>query len=277
MKYLNVLIAYPYWDKRQAEVFKRFEGPVRFVLDSGAFTSWKSGKQITLDEYCRFIETLPIKPWRYFMLDVIGDPEATLRNYETMLKRGFDPIPVFTRGEDPSVLEHYYENSEVVGLGGLVYTSGNIGYLKGIMEKVGKRKAHWLGFTRMEFLNALRPYMCDSSTWEAGARFGTLQMYMGNGKFARVSRTDFNKKPSEAIMRRISELGHDPYKFAKEENWRGGGSMLRKLCASSGVAQSLDVEKHLGTKFFLALCSTLALELVVDAYNYQTRGARNVA
>lgn len=74
---LNFLVAYPYCKPDVFEVLKNQTLPYRFLLDSGAFTAHNAGKVITLDDYCRFIEAMPIKPWRYFQLDVVGDPEKT--------------------------------------------------------------------------------------------------------------------------------------------------------------------------------------------------------
>ena len=76
---LNFLVAYPYCKPDVFEVLKNQTLPYRFLLDSGAFTAHNAGKVITLDDYCRFIEAMPIKPWRYFQLDVVGDPDKTAR------------------------------------------------------------------------------------------------------------------------------------------------------------------------------------------------------
>jgi len=245
---------------------------VRFVLDSGAFTSWRSGKEIHLDDYCKFIEGLRITPWRYFTLDVIGNPEATMKNYQRMIDRGFSPVPIFTRGEDPSILEEYYKTSDVVGVGGLVGTSGNKGFVKGVMEIIGSRRVHWLGFTNMNFLKHFKPYMCDSSSWESAARYGQMRLYMGRGKFRAIGKSSFVNKPDPEILERIHELGVDPYKLAKEENWQGGRSTSRELAALSGVRLSMDVEKNLGTKFFLATAAICGAELVTEAYELFTKG-----
>jgi len=140
---LNLLVAFPYMKPEVVEQIRKLRH-ARILVDSGAFTAWKAGKSVDLDEYCRFIEALGDLPWRYFMLDVVGDPAATMKNYEIMLNRGFNPIPIFTRGEDPSVLEDYYKTSDVVGVGGLVGTRGNRGFVKGIMEKeVSERCIGW--------------------------------------------------------------------------------------------------------------------------------------
>ena len=239
---------------------------LRFVLDSGAFTAWKAGKSISLDDYCRFIESAPVTPWRYFTLDVIGDPAGTLSNYQKMLDRGFKPVPIFTRGEDISVLDEYYKTSDVVGIGGLVGTNGNRGFVRGIMRHVGQRLVHWLGFTDLDFLKVFSPYMCDSSTWESGARYGVLRLYMGQGRFRAIKKADFQNRPQHAILERIRQLGVDPYRLASLNEWHGGSSASRTLCARSSVALSVDVEKIIGTKQFLACTTGKAVSLIAQAF-----------
>lgn len=73
----NVLVAFPYWQDEIARLMQAHPDTFRLLIDSGAFTAWKAGKSIALDDYCRFLEALPAAPWRYFTLDVIGNPDAT--------------------------------------------------------------------------------------------------------------------------------------------------------------------------------------------------------
>lgn len=266
----NLLIAYPYLSKGGDAMIRTVKRArkYRLLVDSGAFTAWKAGSEIKLDDYCRFIENLPIKPWRYFTLDVIGDPDGTIKNYETMLARGFNPVPIFTRGESLSALDHFYKTSDVVGIGGLVGTYKNRGFVRGIMRHIGKRKCHWLGFTQIEFLKTFKPYMCDSSTWECGARFGAMKLYMGRGQFKRISKQGFIKEPEAVVMHRIRQLGIDPYRLQNKPEWHGGGNALRTLCSRNGVALSVDIEKNLGTKVFNALTTVQSCGLLVDSFNY---------
>ena len=266
---LNILVAYPYMSKSTISFLKGNSDNIRFLLDSGAFTAWKAGKPIKLDDYCAFLENLPFKPWRYFTLDVIGDPEGSFKNYETMLHRGFKPLPIFTRGEDFSMLDEYYKTSDVVGIGGLVGTRGNKGFVKGIMKHIGNRKAHWLGFTNKNFVAYYKPYMCDSSSWEGGARYGTFDLYCRNGKYIRLKRTDFKNAPSSEAIKTIKSYGYDPYLFAKEQSWRGGDSVNRRINAHSAVRASLDIERQLGTKQFLACATDMAVECCYDAFKYE--------
>lgn len=271
---LNLLVAFPYVNPGILRLLVQNKERVRFLLDSGAFTAWKSGKPIKLDDYCRFIESLPVKPWRYFVLDVIGDAHGTLKNYETMLKRGFKPVPIFTRGEDPSVLEDYYKTSDVVGVGGLVGTSGNTGFVNGIMKKIGSRRCHWLGFTRFNFMKHYRPYMCDSSSWESGARFATFHLYMGGGRTKAVKKSQFASRPPDELVRAIASYGYNARDLAKGENWRGGYSTNRCLNGASAVRMSLDVQKNLGTLFFSAATTEHAVKILFDGHHFEMKGKR---
>lgn len=260
---LNLLVAYPYM-QGQHQVLQENADILRLLVDSGAFTAWKAGKEIELDDYCRFIETLPVKPWRYFTLDVVGDPHGTLRNYETLLKRGFKPVPIFTRGEDPSVLEDYYKTSDVVGIGGLVGTQGNRGFVRGIMRHVGDRKVHWLGFTVFDFVKHYRPYMCDSSSWTSGSRFGTFDLYMGRGRMIKVTKAKMAEKPSQQILDRVRYYGLDPAGLGIKDNWHGGRTYNRILGGYSHVHLSHEIGLNLGTKQFLASTTALETSILFD-------------
>lgn len=270
MNKLNVLVAYPYCKPGLLEVLQRFPADqLRLILDSGAFTAWNSGAPIQLDDYCKFLESLPLKPWRYFALDVIGDPDNTMKNFNKMVERGFCPVPIYTPGEDTSAIEHFYKFSDVVAFGGINGFRGHKlkGYVNGVMKIANGRKVHLLGFTNFRFLKAYRPYMCDSSTWEMGARFARLTMYMGQGKVIILHKSDFKNKPSKELLNRIKFYGLDPYELAKNANWGGGLSINRTLCARTNVALSVDIERNLGTKMFLALTTNMAFNLLAQSFD----------
>lgn len=268
---LNLLVAYPYMSAQVIKALTQNQEKIRFALDSGAFTAWKLGKPVNLDDYCRFIEQLPFKPWRYFTLDVIGDPHASMQNYETMLKRGFSPIPIFTRGEDPSVLDDYYKTSDVVGVGGLVGTQKNKAFVNGIMQHIKNRKVHWLGFTNMDYIKHYRPYMCDSSSWESGARYATVRLYMGKGKFETLKKQTFKTKPNEKIVSRIKQLKIDPYSLKDTKNWNGGPSASRNLGAASAVSLSVDLQKSLGVKMFNAAAALEGIQMLITHFCKQEK------
>lgn len=262
-KKLNILIAFPYMQQNVATL-SGSQDVIRFVLDSGAFTAWKAKKEIDLDEYCRFIESLPFKPWRYFTLDVIGDPHRTIKNYETMLKRGFKPIPIFTRGESISVLEDYYKTSDVVGIGGLVGTPNNKGFVKGIMRHVKDRRVHWLGFTSVPFVKYYRPYMCDSSSWSSAIRYGQIKFYIGGGKSIII-----NKKNvfSSGIKNILESYNMDILSAFKKDAWRNKpNSFINNCSINSAIRISNDFQKEFETYCFNALATKDQIIQFVDEY-----------
>ncbi len=95
----------------------------RFFLDSGAFTVSQKGITIDIEEYIAFI-----KRWRklidvYAALDVVGDGEASYRNWKAMLRAGLDPLPVFHDGEPRWILEKYAQVTNYIGLGAVAFKS----------------------------------------------------------------------------------------------------------------------------------------------------------
>lgn len=250
---LNVLVAFPYFSAKVIAALTPHVEQIRLLVDSGAFTAWKSGKPIEIDDYCKFLETLPIRPWRYFTLDVIGDPEGTQRNYELMLRRGFTPVPIFTRGEDPAHLGKLYETSDVVGIGGLVGTFGNKGFVNGIMRHVAGRRVHLLGFQNAKMIAAHRPYMIDGSTWIGGGMYGLLKVYDGGTRMISLNRQQLGDPKRRArAFERLASMGFDPFELRRDVSWHGGQSLTRRIGAASYIRFSLAAQRALGTLMFMA-------------------------
>jgi hypothetical protein len=268
---LNILVAYPYMKPPVIEILKNNQDNIRFLLDSGAFTAWKSGKPIGIDDYCKFLEQLPFKPWRYFTLDKIGDAEGSFKNYEIMLKRGFTPIPVFTRGEDVKMIDEYYKTSDVLGIGGLVGIQGNKGFVKGIMSQIGDRKVHWLGFNPKEFIHYYKPYTCDSSSWSAAVRYAACKVYFKNGKWIQLGKKDFITRPSSEILQIITEYGFDPKRLANKGQWKNSGTgkyALELLTCRSWSKYQIDLRNKLGVEFFLACTTEWQIRSMIEANQY---------
>jgi len=265
----NLLIAYPYLKVgKMVDRFRRLsqDPQVRIYIDSGAFTAWRGGKQILIDDYCRFLDGLGFQPHGYFTLDKIGDPHGSMENYQTFLRRGYKPIPIFTRGEDPSVLDDYFKTSEIVGIGGLVKTKGNFGFVKGIQRHVKGRKVHWLGFTSPGFIATYKPYSVDSASWASSAISAAINLYLGRGEFQRLLKEDFMKKPDERIISRIRHYGLDPMELRTERGWNHAYSVSRKLAMISQLNYAIDFERKYGTKIFTVISGA------EDQVNYATDG-----
>lgn len=267
---INILISVPYISASSLEALSRHRKHIRLLIDSGAFTNWKQGKEVSVDEYMRFLDNFPLEPWGYFVLDKVGDPEGTWKNYEKMINSGYKPIPIFTRGAPIEHLERYYEHSDLVGIGGLVQTRGNKGYLKYFMEVVGSRKIHWLGFTRPEFLHQYRPYSADSSSWSAAIQYGFVWCYMGGGVWEKYHKyMGRERPPTRRMWKQIRSYGLDPKRLQYDDEWRnmgGGKSMIKLVGIASHARYMMDVEQRFGTKLFAAIGEPNDADEFVNAY-----------
>jgi hypothetical protein len=174
---------------------------VKIFLDSGAYSAYTKGATIKLDDYCDFIRehediTRTEDGVRMVsVLDVIGDPVATLRNQERMEDElGFSPIPCFHFGEPTSYLEQYIEKYEYVALGGMADKVPEqldpwlkevlFGHILGDDGKL-RCRAHGFGLMSVPLLRKYRGYFAsvDSTTWLQWARFGTIYL-PGYGRVA---------------------------------------------------------------------------------------------
>lgn len=249
----------------------RHASKINFLLDSGAFTAWNAGKVVTLDNYCSFLDSLPITPWRYFMLDVIGDPDATMRNYNAMLDRGYKPVPVFTPSQSFDDIETYYRTTDLIGCGGLTTKYGKDGllYLQKVMQHVQGRNIHLLGYTKPDYVKYFRPYSCDSSSWSRAQRYGLCDLYIGNGKYIGFTRRQAHKRPSDQILHAIKRLGFSLNDFTSEANWRDTSRGIARIAsARSWMKYAMDTQRAIDTRIFFAVGSPDDLDLLVEQWEY---------
>jgi len=242
---LNILVAFPYFSQGIYRFLSEKDpSTFRLIVDSGAFTAWNTGREIRLDDYMKFLKSIP-SHWDYkaVQLDVFGNPDGTYENYHRMLDAGFEDImPVFTRGDSLERLEEFYSHTDYIMFGGIVIGGENRNYVKWFCEVNKGRDAHWLGFVNVPFIKHYRPKSVDSST-----------LY-------------------NFTMKEIALL-------AKQDSWEGGASPLRGgssrglaafMTVTSHVRRAMDVEKNLGTRIYLALCGEPQVQNVYDAMNLLT-------
>ena len=251
--------------------------PLDLLVDSGAFTAWKAGKSVKLDDYKKQISDLPFKPWNYFTLDVVGNPKATKQNFASLIKSGFRPIPVFTRGEGLGEIEYYYQHSDILGLGGLVGTAGAEGFVRAVMGKIGSRKVHWLGFTNLDFLSYYRPFSIDSSSISSGYRYGFIQLYVGKGRWRQLTREHFMQRPDTETMNLFKLYEEDPRAFAFKSEWKNAGQInaFRRLPFKCYVRYMQDIKINFGTKMFIVFGAGASEDgrLAIDCFKWWKNSA----
>ena len=264
---LNILMSRPYIGNDLFELFLENKDTMRLLIDSGAFTNWKKGKESSVDEYMTFLSDLPVQPWNYFTLDKIGDSEVTRQNHQKMIGQGFKPIPIFTRGTDLDELDELYDTSDLVGVGVGVGSNNYKGYLQHVIENNDDRPLHWLGVTNPQMVGMFKPFSCDSSSWESGGRYGSINIYLGRGSFKTYKRLDAIKKaPEPKVWKSIRTYGFNPKDLQFEENWHGGHSIARTLGCQSWVRYLIDVKQRFNTELFMACTTKYGVKLCIDAY-----------
>ena len=267
---LNVLVAYPYMKTALIKALIESNDKINFLLDCGAFTAWKSGKPIALDNYCKFLDNLPIEPWRYFALDVVGNPVETMKNYNIMLNRGYKPLPVFTPNQDYKDIDEYYKTTDLIGVGGLTdkYGSKGLIHLNKVFAHTKGRAVHLLGYTKPSFIKLFKPYSCDSSSWVRAQKYGLCDIYIGNGEYVQLSRRQAFNKPSSIIIDAIHKLGFHVSDFAKESNWRKGTNIASSMSARTWIKYMIDAEKNINTKVFLSVGDVQNLNRALLEWDY---------
>jgi hypothetical protein len=283
---LNVLVAYPYFTKAIEDVIKsQNREKYRLIVDSGAFTAWNTGRTINLDDYCRFLDSISyLQPFYAVQLDVFGNKKQTKKNYEIMRSRGYHVMPVFTRGEDKGQLESLYEDTDYIMFGGVTVGRGNKEYVKWFVENNKNRKAHWLGFVNMPFIKRYKPESVDSSSVTSCAQYGNFSLYKGGGMLTTVKKSEFIKKPCVEMQSMFSRVGIKPSEIkilSYAQSWvgqrifedfsiehkdkRGAANFISQL---SHILRSVQVEKKLGTKIYIAVATPIALKCIFKGYEF---------
>jgi hypothetical protein len=151
-------------------------------MDSGAFSAYTQKTTVDINKYIEFLHTNKHKLDVYCCLDVIGDAEATWKNFDIMKKAGLDPLPVFHVGEDFKYLHKCLEY-EYFCLGGMATTilkNNRAAFLDKcfsiICDKEGypKSKVHGLGMTDFELMLRYPFYSVDSTSWRIYAANGLV-------------------------------------------------------------------------------------------------------
>ena len=255
---IPILISYAYWNKGIELALTKWKGYYHLIIDSGAFTAFKQGKEISLEDYCNFCKNPPVPIERYFTLDKIGDPEVTKINFQKMIDFGLNPIPIFTRGGNEKDIDAFFQKSDLIGIGGIAGGVANIGgkqknYLKFIMDIVGKRKVHWLGQAAENLMAFYKPYSVDSSNWSYGFRYGYTPVFY-QGKMRYYYKRDIVSNKQDC-RKKIRALGFDWEKCLQEDQWKQGDTILNDLSVKSYLEYSEFIESKLKTIYFLSMNS----------------------
>lgn len=157
-----------------------------WVLDSGAFSAWASGRAIDLNDYivmCKDLIARDPSLTEVFSLDVIGDWKASLVNADLMWKAGVPAIPTFHINEPDHVLKSMAAQFPKIALGGVakVRTQLRLRWAEQCFARVWPKKVHGFGFGDERSPMCLPFHSVDATSWaQQPQRFGLYKMW-GDG------------------------------------------------------------------------------------------------
>jgi len=152
-------------------------------LDSGAYSAMTQNAEINIDNYINYIKKTKKSLYVYANLDVIGNAEASYKNWEYMKSKGVDPLPVFHVGSPVEFLKKYIEKSDYIAIGGVAGTGQTIQVQRDYLDRLWSRylvdsegypkvKVHAFGITSIVLLPRYPWFSADSTSWIQTARFG---------------------------------------------------------------------------------------------------------
>ena len=187
IKGIYALESFYYADKRIEKYIPLMKD---FLLDSGAFTFFSSGKTVNweeyVDKYADFINRNNVK--HFFELDIdklIGYENVLKLRKRLELETGKQCIPVWHKPRGKEEFLKMCDEYKYVALGGIAskeISTQQYSVFPYLINEAHKRgaKIHGLGFTSLNGIQKYKFDTVDSTSWLSGDRFGCL--YKFNGK-----------------------------------------------------------------------------------------------
>ena len=270
--HFNLLASYAYLGKNAAFCDQFFSmhrsGYANVMIDSGAFTVRNAKEKrdwLTLDTYCDFLGQYGDMCEKYIMLDVIGDDEASKRNYEEMVRRGLAPMFVLTMlDRDFSFVRDSMEVNRHCCVAGGVSTKGPwlIKRFQDTMKATsGKAKIHALGYVTFPNLFRAPIVSGDSSSWVQQAQmYGQLTAFTDKGLKQQTYKEVWGgKKLIPEIKNFLNELGVTPAQFVQKKYHRGTCSIGSLMSLVSYIKYQKYSQKQ-NRQLFLAVSSKTNLD-----------------
>lgn len=160
---------------------------IELMADSGAFSAWKRGIELTVEGYMQWLDDNNIT--QYFNMDVVGNPKASEVNLRRMEKSGYNPIPVFHYGSPWSALDNLVGKYPLVGIGGTVGQpySRKVAFFQELFSRYPDGKFHGLGFANRKLLEQF-PFESSDSVWWL-YKFRKNQTRLSDGDCRKVEQT----------------------------------------------------------------------------------------
>lgn len=173
----SLLVSYAYLKEKHIPLLG--QGFYEWVLDSGAYSALGAGKVIRNEDFIQFALNAQKRDPRLkhiFALDVIGNPEASLKNALEAKAAGLNVIPCWHAGEPLEFAQEMAKQFDKLALGGLVArlennraqlfdTKVKVHHAMNFFKAVWPKWVHGFGCTAEELMEQLPFASVDSTTW----------------------------------------------------------------------------------------------------------------
>ncbi len=191
----------PTFDMRESAEFG-----LDLFLDSGAFTAFSKGVEISVEQYAEFVKEYGDMFTVCSSLDAIGSGDESARgsweNFQALQGLDANVWPVWHVREPDSWLEQYIEEGwEFIFIGGMVPETTKWlkerldGLFYGILtdeEGLPCAKYHGFGLTDQLLMFRYPWYSVDSTSWLMTGVFGSV-VFPGDGRLIKVTFSDQSK------------------------------------------------------------------------------------
>lgn len=217
----NILQSYYYCNEFTEKVI--IPSCKNFMLDSGAFTFFSSGKKVDwnkyIEEYADFINRNDVKLFFELDIDVLIGYENVLKlrkRLEQLTNKKCIPVWHKSRGLDEFI--KMCKEYDYVAIGGIVskeITQKDYKYFPKFINIAHENgaKIHGLGFTNLEGLTKYHFDSVDSTSWVSGNRFGSI--YKFNGK----TMVKYSKKEGQRLADSRKVAVHNFMEWVKFANY----------------------------------------------------------
>lgn len=182
---LGRLLSYAEIGRASRQIEALTEAGIPVVWDSGAFSVFTGRAEISVEDHTRWVlanqDSHPHD--RYLALDVIGDPGATLANYQHAVEEGARVEPTIHFGTPIEAVEGLL-NVRVpdwINVGGLVGQRDDrqsAAMLAAVRRAIPPSvKVHALGCTRTSVASLVPFEGCDSSTWLTWGQYHQISLW----------------------------------------------------------------------------------------------------
>lgn len=243
------LESYFYLRKKIRELEHYKEAGLTIFLDSGAFSMFTSGVEISLEQYAGFIH----QHQQHFHVcsnldDTSKNERKSYENQKALESLGCKVAPVFHAREDPRWLTKYIdEGYEYIFIGGMVpeTTKWLEVWLDEMFDKylanpdgTARVKLHGFGLTTLSLMWRYPWFSVDSTSWLMAGNFGSIYVDLprpdGSYRDLTVSVSaessglrkldahinTYSPAARKEVLDRVEELGYDINKIQNHFSWR---------------------------------------------------------